>query len=558
MVKKLITFTILTFALYFIGGVLGYIFLNSFVQKYFIYTFSAATLIFAIVNFWYYYIVIIRPTKQTADEFCKITKTDKYDLTMDYSVPGFCSALGTFLNTLVSFSKGIFSELITSATKTSVFNAKFNFELKNITHHMNETRDNLQAINQTMNDSTKAIGDISHNMENFVRFMEEVNAVSDQTIKTTKMISEASQNSLSVLSENKQSMENLHAQIDDILSIVGIINDIASQTNLLALNAAIEAARAGEHGRGFAVVADEIRKLAEQTQKQSKEIENTINSVADNFNVLVERNKAIKDAIEQNSRLTDDMIEGFKALAHKISQANDMINTITAATQEQSSSIEEVAQTVNYLANSIQEISNSLDNVSSKSLDLSKISEQSANILKRVRVGSPLEKIVDIANQGAKEMVQTIEDAIKKGTISSSDIWDRNYVPVPNTNPQKYKTRFTDFFKQYIQPIEDKYLNMDSNFRFVLLTDNNGYIAAHNSIYDKPLTGNYEKDLAGNRSMRIFNDPVGLAVARNQDSLIIQVYPRDTGEVIADIGVPVFIEGKHFGGVRVGLAVENI
>ncbi|MGC8791039.1 MAG: methyl-accepting chemotaxis protein, partial [Desulfurella sp.] len=320
----------------------------------------------------------------------------------------------------------------------------------------------------------------------------------------------------------------------------------------------IEAARAGEHGRGFAVVADEIRKLAEQTQKRSKEIEKKIDIVAENFDGLIDGNKMIGDTIDKNMHSVQDMIIAFENLADKINQANKMINSITASIEQQSSSIEEVTQTVGYFTNTVKEISNSLDEISSKSLDLSKMSSQAANIIiKKVKVGSPLEKVVEIANQGAKEMKEFIEESIKKGLISSEDIWDRNYIPIPNTNPQKYRTRFTDFFKRYIQPIEDKYLNMDPNFRFFLLTDNNGYLI-HNSIYDQPLTGNYEKDLVGNRSMRIFNDPVGLAVARNTDSVIIQEYPRDTCEVTSDIAVSVFIEGKHFGGIRVGLAVENI
>ncbi|OSS42753.1 Methyl-accepting chemotaxis protein [Desulfurella amilsii] len=158
----------------------------------------------------------------------------------------------------------------------------------------------------------------------------------------------------------------------------------------------------------------------------------------------------------------------------------------------------------------------------------------------------------EILKSSAERVQITIENALKDGKITEEDLWDRNYVPIENTNPQKYKTKFTNFIKTYIQPIEDEVLSMNKKFVFVVLVDENGYLPAHNSIYDKPLTGDYKKDLAGNRSMRIFNDPTGFAAAKNTDPILFQIYPRDLGKIMYDISMPIIINQKHWGALRVG------
>ncbi len=39
--------------------------------------------------------------------------------------------------------------------------------------------------------------------------------------------------------------------------------------------------------------------------------------------------------------------------------------------------------------------------------------------------------------------------------------------------------------------------------------------------------------------------------------LLLQTYKRDTGEIMHDLSVPIYINGKHWGGFRVGYQPEK-
>ena len=300
---------------------------------------------------------------------------------------------------------GTSAQLGSSAAQTGAAVQQVTMAVQNVASGAQETSRSAQETTHSVAQLSQVIDGIARGATDQARQVQTTSATAsqmaagiEQVAANATQMATAGQQTRAAAEHGGQAVRDTTAAMTEIQAVVGqaaskvrelgvlgqkigavveTIDDIAEQTNLLALNAAIEAARAGEHGKGFAVVADEVRKLAERSGRETKQIAELIAQVQTGTKEAVaamdsgaakvelgsekadQAGQALEEilkAVQDTVRQVGEIASSSQQMASGARSVTDAMQSISAVVEESSAATEQMAAQASAVTGSIQSI----------------------------------------------------------------------------------------------------------------------------------------------------------------------------------------------------------
>ena len=271
-------------------------------------------------------------------------------------------ASGDLTQRITSDYEGTFGRLMDDANATG---EKLSSIIENVRTAADALTSAAEQVSLTAQSLSQSASEQASSVERTSSSVEQISASVAQNTENARVTDGIAATSAKEAVEGGTAVTQTAVAMKQIAAKIGIVDDIAYQTNLLALNAAIEAARAGEHGKGFAVVAAEVRKLAERSQVAAKEIsELAAGSVA---------------VSEKAGTLLEQMIPSIR-------KTSDLVQEITATSEEQTSGLTEIGTAMGELNRATQQNAAASEQLAATAEEMSGQAEQLQGMMEFFKV----------------------------------------------------------------------------------------------------------------------------------------------------------------------------